>query len=158
MVKSVHAHQATVHTLVCGERNKALHKGTRIAVNDIEGVIYEAERFGLQLQTKRGRHFVNYSKMLADGYTVLGGDNVGSIFQLKITAENPEKKINHKEYLMDKLASTPYLDRIQKPILENFDEKSDIINARISLKEATYLADLRHLLSSWGYACEILKN
>lgn len=139
-------------------RNKSLVNGTRISVNNVEGVIYEPELFGVQLQTERGRHFLNYSKMLADGYTILGGERVGSIFHLKITADNSEKKTNHKEYLMDRLASTPYLDRIQKPILEVSGKDSNQIEARISVKEANHLADLRLLLNGWGYSCESLKK
>ena len=140
------------------KRNKSLVKGTRVAINDIEGVIYDAERFGIQLQTERGQHFLSYSKMLTDGYTVLGGERVGSIFHLKITADNTEKKINHKEYLMDRLASTPYLDRIQKPILEVSGKDSNSIDALIPVKEASHLADLRTLLNDWGYSCESFKK
>lgn len=139
-------------------RDPSVAKGKRLSVNKMEGVIYDLERFGVQLQTERGLHFVSYSKMQTDGYTILGGDQVGGIIHMKITADDSEKKINHKEYLMDLLFSTPYLDRIQKPILEVSEKNPNRFNARISLKEVSHLADLRLLLNELGYSCKILKN
>ncbi len=136
-------------------RDRSLIKGKRLAVNKQEGVIYDLEPFGLQLQTSRGRHFVNYSKMMSDGYTVLSGEEIGGVLQLKIAAE---KDGNHKERLFDILASAPYVDHIQKPELEVSKKNPNKLKARVSLKEESHVLELKELLGEWGYSCQVLKS
>ena len=138
-------------------RDESFGKGKRIAVNGTEGVIYEPERFGVQIQTKRGRHFVSYSKMAGEGYTILGGEQIGETLHLSLAANNTKNRKNHKEYLADRLASVPYLDRLQKPILEISEEDPDKIQVHLPVRDANQSGDLRRLLNDWGYSCKVLK-
>ena len=91
------------------QRDSSLVKGRAIKTKDLSGVVYGMEKFGLQLQTNRGLHFVSYSKMLEDGYTILAGEQVGGFFNLVLTVNEEESKINHVSHLMDMFVTTPYI-------------------------------------------------
>ena len=138
--------------------DQSLTKGKRLCVGNQEGVVYDLEQFGIQLQTKKGKHFVGYSKMFTKGYTILSGGEVGSIIQLSITPTSQDKSQNHLEQLMDILTSTPYIDRIQKPRLSVSKKNPQKIIALISLKEERYTQELNALLDERGYSCKIINT
>lgn len=140
------------------QRDRNLVKGKGITANNLSGVIYDMEQFGLQLQTNKGLHFVSYSKMLSEGYTLLTGDEVGGFFNLIITSKDTETKVNHVDHLMDIFVSTPYINRNQKPVLVASQKNPNKIEARVSLKEESHLQELMALINEWGYASKLLKT
>ena len=140
------------------QRDSSLVKGRAIKTKDLSGVVYDMEKFGLQLQTNRGLHFVSYSKMLEDGYTILAGEQVGGFFNLVLTVNEEESKINHVSHLMDMFVTTPYINRNQKPVLVASQKNPNKIEARVSLKEESHLQELMALINEWGYSAKLVKS
>ena len=140
------------------QRDSSLAKGRAIKTKDLSGVVYDMEKFGLQMQTNRGLHFISYSKMLDEGYTLLAGDEVGGFFNLVLIANEKEEKANHIPHLMDMFVSTPYINRNQKPVLVASQKNPNKIEARVSLKEESHLQELMALINEWGYSAKLIKS
>ncbi len=133
--------------------DKNLTEGTSIRTNGEEGIITSMDRLGLHLQSRNGRHYISYAKLMANGYTLVSGDEIGGLFHLKLSPAESAAGQSHLVKLMDRLSMTPYIDWNHKPELQLI-EKSDgpYLDARLLLKDDSHLQDLIALLKEWGYA------
>jgi len=131
-----------------------IRTGNNIRTGNLEGIVSKMERLGIMLQTKEGIHYLQYNQMLDKGYTMLSGDDIGGIFQLKMTPiEQEEKKVNHIIRVQDLLITTPYLDWHHKPEVVVGATESEI-QARVLLREESHLKELMRLIKEWGYEVE----
>lgn len=135
--------------------NNSLQVGREIKTNDLEGIIANKERLGLQIKTGSGVHFISYSHIIRNSYMLLSGDDISGFFELLITPNEPNHKINYEMKLMDYLSTAPYLDWNHKPEISMGDNYE--IKARIIVKDESHLDDLVTLIKSWNYSCKILK-
>ncbi len=129
--------------------------GKRLRVGKTEGVIAKIGRIGLYLQTGEGLHFINYSRLMTQGYAVVSGREIGGHYQLLLTAPEDETEILRLSFLQDKFLTTPYLDKNYKPELSLTDDQPGHIHARISVREEQHLNELLALLKEWGYSASI---
>ena len=136
--------------------NPLIKVGKRMKADKSTGVISRISRIGLYLQTGEGLHFVNYTRLLTEGYSLITGKEIGGYYQLAIQSK-PEKEGNLEE-LADRLTTTPYLDRSFKPELTYAGREQQRINARLSVREEKHLTELLALLNEWGYPATIAKR
>lgn len=137
------------------QTNPALNIGARIKAGGLKGRVIGMGRLNLQLQAREGLHYVNYTRLLRDGYTLIAGEEVGGLYQLKIRAGNSDAKENQNQQLIDLLATAPYLDWNHKPELRPVRDDKNYVSARLFLKEEIHLYELEELIKEWGYECEI---
>ncbi len=130
----------------------------RLTTNNLHGVISRIERLGLKLSTSKGLFFVSYSQLLADGYLLESGEEIGGLYQLKISPIDTKEKTDHIRQLMDLLATAPYLDWNHKPTLIRSTEIPNQIDAQMIIKEESHLQDLMLLIEEWGYHCKTSKK
>ena len=135
--------------------DKNITVGNRINVDKQKGVISDMGRLGLKLKTEKGTQYFNYSKLMADGYLLLSGEEIGGFHRLKIIPKEPKEKVNYQLRLMDMFASTPYLDWNYKPTLTTTNEENLAINAKIMVREKEHLQDLIKLIEERGYTCSV---
>ncbi len=133
-------------------------EGKRMKTGKFTGVITQINRLGLYLQTSEGLHFVNYSGLLTEGYSLVTGKEYGGYYQLNITPPAPEKEAHPFRFLQDKFLTTPYLDRSFRPELFPGDSSEHKIKARISVREEKHLRELLSLMAEWGYPATIAKK
>lgn len=136
--------------------NPLIKVGKRMKADKFTGVISRISRIGLYLQTGEGLHFVNYTRLLTEGYSLITGKEIGGYYQLAIQSK-PEKEGDLEE-LADRLTTTPYLDRSFKPELTYAGREQQRINARLSVREEKHLTELLALLNEWGYPATIAKR
>lgn len=152
---------AHIRNYICGilvQFDNDIKEGNRLKTHATSGIIAHTNRIGLKLRTNKGLHFINYSKLLEEGYMLLSGEEVGGFYALKITPLENEDKINHSTRLLDLLTTAPYLDRRHKPELLPPLATNDPINVRIMVKEERHLYDLVTLIKEWGYQCKLTKK
>ena len=137
------------------QSNPNIVVGKRIKVEKLKGMISGIGRLNLQLQTREGLHYINYTKLLSEGYTLISGDEVGGLYQLEIRPLQTDTKIDQIEHLMDQLATAPYLDWNHKPELRRSTKEPDQINARLLVREESHLHELAALIGEWGYECKV---
>ena len=135
----------------------AITVGNRLSLQNSTGVIAVTGRMGIKLRTTKGLHFINHSRLLSEGYTLMSGRQFGGFYELKISMPEAENKVAKTEDLLDKLITTPYLDWNHKPELQPNDDPN-ILLARLMVREETHFHELYALLEGWGYKCEILKK
>jgi len=133
-------------------------QGKRMKTGKFTGVITQINRLGLYLQTSEGLHFVNYSSLLTEGYSLVTGKEYGGYYQLNITAPDSEKEAHPFRFLEDKFLTTPYLDRSFRPELFPGDSSEHRIKARISVREEKHLRELLTLMEEWGYPATVAKK
>ena len=136
--------------------DRSVMPGKRMKVQNDDGIIYNMGRLGMRLKTNKGIQYINYSKLITEGYLLSAGEEIGGFYHLKIRPEENNSHQNHMLYLMDRLAAAPYLDRRHKPQIIHSKKESEEMSVRIIVKEKEHLRDLIHLINEWGYLCEIV--
>lgn len=136
--------------------NRNFSIGERLRSGHSEGVIFNMERLGLNLQTNEGLHHLSYSSLLTDGYTLLSGEEIGGFYHFLITPKEEKEKVNHVIYLRDQLATTPFIDWNHLPELFESEEVPNQINTSLSLREESHLHEFMALVKEWGYSIKLL--
>lgn len=152
---------AHIRNYMCGiliQFDNDIKEGNRLKSNSASGIIAHTNRIGLKLRTNKGLQFINYSKLLENGYMLLSGEEVGGFYALNITPLEEAGKINHLTRLFDLLTTAPYLDSRHKPELTPPMTVDAPINARVMVKEERHLYDLMTLIKEWGYQCKLTKK
>jgi hypothetical protein len=135
--------------------NPLVSVGKRVRTSAATGVISRISRIGLYLQTAEGLHFVNYTTLLTQGYSLITGKNIGGYYQLLLTP--PPERDHPIQDLLDRFTTTPYLDRSYRP--EISPGKGDgRIHARVSVREEQQLTELLSLIGEWGYSAQVGKR
>ena len=136
--------------------NPLVTVGKRMRTEKSKGVISRISLIGLYLQTGEGLHFINYTTLLTEGYSLITGKDIGGYYQLHLTP--PADAEEPLQSLADRLTTTPYLDRSFRPELTYAGREQQRINARLSVREEKHLTELLSLLSEWGYPATIAKR
>lgn len=139
------------------QTSSLLVEGKRMKTAKSTGVISRIGRMGLYLQTGEGLHFVNYSNLLTEGYSLATGKEIGGYYQLHIRPEVLDE-FKPLQFLEDKFVSTPYLDRTFKPELTLNEKNHREILARIAVREDQHLRELLDLLAEWGYPATVARK
>ncbi|MEL6924998.1 MAG: hypothetical protein AAFO94_13195 [Bacteroidota bacterium] len=132
--------------------------GSRLSVNGDAGLITQTERLGLKLRNKNGLKYVNYSRLLTDGYTLLSGEQVGGFYELKISKTSEGEQFQGTHQLLDQLTTVPYLDFNHRPDLRWSADQPNQIQARLMIREERHLSEFFNLLREWGYTYKIAKK
>ena len=139
--------------------NSGIKKGELLRSGSLTGIISKQGRLGLYLQTPKGNHYINYSNLLANGYTLISDEEVGGYYHLIIQSKDkeilPENMLNN---LADRMVMAPYQTPGHKPELFISGENSDQIKARVMVKEERHLQEFISLITEWGYTCSIAKT
>lgn len=135
-----------------------IERGSRLRAGQVEGVVLEMNRLGIQLQTKEGLYKLTYGKLLDSGYTIIAGDEIGGFYHLRISPKEMDSKVRHLQILQNLFVTTPYLDWSHKPELTSLDDKDQKLEARVLVREENHLYDLMALIREWGYECSLSEN
>ena len=130
--------------------------GKRMKTDRFTGVISRITRIGMYLQTGEGLHFVNYTSLLTDGFSLITGKEIGGYYQLNLTPAEDRK--DPLRDLFNRLTTTPYLDRSFRPELSYSEYGKATISARLSVREEKHLTELLALLAEWGYPATIAQR
>lgn len=126
-------------------------RGKRMRTGGVEGIVAQAGRLGLQVETSEGLHSLYYSQIQANGYTLLAGEEIGGVFQLYIESKGEVKAVKNPVHLLDQLATAPYVDWNHKPELLHTYTNQEGVQVRIWVQEESHLYDLLSLIQEWGY-------
>lgn len=138
--------------------NPIFAPGRRMSNGPTSGIITDIGRQGIALQTTEGLHFVRYAHLIASGYTIDPGDEIGGYFNLKISTTD---KLNVSEpvlHFQDLLSSAPYIDRKYKPEINTNMGSDNNFQVKVLLQEENHLYELMSLIQEWGYDSKILQN
>ena len=130
------------------QAGKKLSLGKKLKSGTLQGIISRVGRLGLELQSDEGVHFIPYRQLLAEGYTVISGQEIRSFHQLLIVPKADTEVKDHEEYLFNLLLAAPYLDINYQPELSTTDKGIDV---RVLLKEEQHISHLMSLIDEWGY-------
>lgn len=137
--------------------DESMNPGVQLQSRDMQGIISRLGNLGLHLKTLDGLYYISYSKLLADGYTLLSGEEMGGFFRLQIkTWQEGEEASRAAAQLGDLLATTPYLDWNHPPEWIPAMEAGTPPEVRVLLREEQHLAELMQLMNEWGYGCEVV--
>ena len=135
--------------------DKTISLGNRMKIENQKGIISKIGRLGLQLKAEKGTQFINYSKLMEDGFMLLSGEEIGGYYNLKITPKAINEKTNYTQQLLDFFATTPYLDWNFKPHLSVTDGETAAMNAKIMVREDSHLQDLVKVIEERGFVCKV---
>ena len=137
--------------------NGTVSPGSRLQTREVRGIVSRLGNLGLHLKTGDGLFFIAYSRLLADGFTLIAGEEMGGFFLLRISAGEADKKaLLSPVQLMDLLASAPYVDGRHKPELIPPETGNEYLDARVLLREENHLFELIQLMKEWGLDCRMV--
>ncbi|HFC00747.1 MAG TPA: mechanosensitive ion channel [Phaeodactylibacter sp.] len=132
----------------------SIQLGKRLKTPKAHGVISSIERLGLKLRTNKGVQFINHSKLVSEGYTLLSGQEVGGFYQLNIRPTTPDEKKDYATELLDILVMTPYLDWNHQPKITVSKDLNKPIKVKVVVQEESHLHDLVELIEEGGFSCQ----
>jgi len=137
--------------------DEGINPGVQLQSRDIQGIVGRLGNLGLHLKTHDGLYYISYSKLLADGYTLLSGEEVSGFYRLQVKALDEAANASRTTtQLSDLLATTPYIDWNHPPEWLLHKEAESMPQVRILLREEQHLPELIQLMHEWGYACEVV--
>lgn len=134
----------------------AIVPGKKLRSGAVQGAVSKLGRLGLYLQADDGRHYLSYSHLWDDGYTLLSGEDVSGVFHLSVRRKEEEGSDDVEVQLMDILATTPYLDWNHKPEWATGGAYDERFELRVVLKQEAHLRELMQLLEELGYSCKVV--
>lgn len=137
----------------------SLAVGKYIRMDEVQGRVAKMGRLGLRLQTNEGRHYIDYTKLLAQGYALLAGEEIGGLYRMRISLREPEPqaRLDPKAF-MELLATAPYPEWTHSPEILRGSVGNHSLETRVLLREEHHLFELTRLIGEWGYQCEILRE
>ncbi len=132
--------------------------GKRLSFQNKTGQIADTGRLGIKLRTTKGLHFIDYSRLLNEGFTILSGEEVSGLYQLEIAHKAPEERKNYRIILHDLLASAPYIDWTQKPQIVQSNSNPNQFKASVTVKDDNQLHELISLIQERGFSCKLSKK
>ena len=138
--------------------NNSFAVGDRIGINKSKGIISRKNRTGLFLKTRKGAHFFTFNQLYNNGFTIFSGEEAGGFYQLKLTPESFDEKIDYKTQLADDLADSPYLNWNYKTEIWHSKESTQQFNVKVFVKEEQHLNELLQVIQDWGFNSKIIKN
>lgn len=142
--------------IVVGRR---LELGDRVRMDALTGRVFKLGNLGMHIQSKEGLHYYNYSRIFAEGYTLIPGDEFGGMYRLDIFPASAERDSGQLgEHLFNLLSSAPYLDHSFKPEVKEIEGKPGHHDTQLLLREESHLRELQLLLREWGYEFEPLSE
>ncbi len=137
--------------------DESMNPGVQLQSRDMQGIISRLGNLGLHLKTLDGLYYISYSRLLADGYTLLSGEEMGGFYRLQVkTLQEDENALRTTTQLGDLLATTPYLDWNHPPEWIPVTETGAPLQVRVLLREEQHLVELMQLMNEWGYGCEVV--
>ena len=130
--------------------------GKMIRVEGVQGVIAREGIWGIYLQTGDGVHFINYTKLMADGYTLISNEEIGKFSLLNVRPPENSSSKDELTTLMDLLTTTPYIDWNFKPELSYENRNSKNLRMKVFLRETSHLQALEKLMEERGYECLLM--
>ena len=139
--------------------DRSITEGVELKIGKLQGVVTGMKRTKMYLQTSEGLQHLSYSRLLADGYTLLSGEEIGGFYHLELSPGETAKGIkNHRLHLLDLFATAPYVDWHHKPDLFQDDDDPNTVDARVLIKEESHLHELIALIKEWGYQGKMIKT
>lgn len=137
--------------------NNRVKSQVHLISGDIEGKVIGLRRLGIDVQTQKGIHNISYQSLLDNGYTISEGERISRLYVLDmVVPENTQS--NPSSFLMDKLASTPYIDWKTTPQIEVRGIDNDKVSLEVVLRDKSHLDEVVSLLREWHYTSITVQN
>lgn len=127
--------------------DNTFEKAERMRTTKGEGSIARRGRFGFYLRTDDGLLHVPYSQVVSEGYSLIAGGDMGSLYHMRFSPKAGEEA--PAQELSALLAMTPYLDRAQASELAHAADGT--INGTLLLRDSKYLSELTLALEEAGW-------
>ncbi|RME97829.1 MAG: hypothetical protein D6772_09890 [Bacteroidetes bacterium] len=139
--------------------DRGVRVGQRLHTQRYDGTILQIERLGIRLQSGEGIHFLDYSHLLSEGYTLLNSEEMGGFYQLTI-ALPADSHASSKSWqsLQDRLVNVPYFNWWHQPKWSLEPHAPGQFHARIAVHDEQHLQDFIALLREWGYQAKIVNR
>lgn len=136
--------------------DSAIRIGNRLSSQEETGLITRIGRLGLRLQGNDGIHFLDYNRLLKEGYTLLNSDDSGSFFALHVSSNN-EGTPQEEKRLRSLLIVNPFLDWQHEPqITPSTAEDTDWL-VKLALYDEKHLTDFIKRLAEDQFSVQTAK-
>ena len=135
-----------------------LKEGLRVEFEGRQGIITKMGRFGTEVRSDNGLHYLPYNKLVTNGYLLAAGKEVGGYFHISVQLpEDKEERLSFR-LLSDLLISSPYIDVDHKPEISRSMSGDRSIAVKLLVKAEDHIHDLIAYLEENGYVSTITKS
>ncbi|MEZ4827825.1 MAG: hypothetical protein R3C61_16295 [Bacteroidia bacterium] len=139
--------------------SETFQEGKMVETGKIKGIITRKGNLGTYIRTPEGMHYVSYSRIFAEGYTLISDNQtVGEYSLLEVTPMvKPEKgeKSDVFQSFHNQWVNNPFINRNYKPEI-TYQNGNLVVKA--FFREKNHIRDLVRLIGEWGYSCKILEE
>ena len=137
--------------------NHSFRLGSRLKNQKMSGIVTKIERLGIRLEFDKGVHFISYTDLLKEGYSLLDQKEKGGFFKLRINtlADTPPMTIRELTLVLNE---SPYINWNYKPDIKTVENSEQgQWTAYITLHQERHLNDVIQLLEEKHFSCQIVK-
>lgn len=138
--------------------DKEIGVGSALQTSNNAGTVTEMGRLGLKVRSKTGKHFINYSSLIKDGYALSTNENVGGNYQLSLEDIREEDGHAMNEELHLILSTSPYLEAEDQLKIEEVTSNPKKASVSLTIRNKKHLQDLIALLYARGYKADIINT
>jgi len=139
--------------------SSTIRRDKKISVANYSGSIVKTGRLGLFILSHEGVTYLNYYRILSEGFTLTAGEELGEYCHIKVSsksaAANPKEL---KRKLNEMLVTLPFVDWKYKPKITTSAETANEVEMKVLLHENVSSEEVILFLTESGYHCEIKKN
>ncbi|MEZ4772617.1 MAG: hypothetical protein R3D00_05485 [Bacteroidia bacterium] len=134
--------------------NDSFSEGKIVSYREIQGIVSRKGALGLNIRTPEGIHHVSYTRLLADGYTIISDNrDSGKYSLLEVSPLNHGEKNDQFAAFTNLITTNPFINWNYKPEL-SYPKGKLIMKA--FFREKNHLQDLVRVIGEWGYECKII--
>ncbi|PSR11344.1 MAG: hypothetical protein DA408_20570 [Bacteroidetes bacterium] len=134
-----------------------IHVGARLKSKGQRGIIIGTGRLGLRLQEGQQQHFLDYSHLLKDGYTLLADEKSGLFFRIHATTNIPGEPEKIREQLWILLQTAPFINWRHQLKIKASTKTAATWMVNLALHDEQHLNDLLRFLEEANFSCQIAK-
>ncbi len=128
----------------------------KINVGKYNGSVVKTGKLGLHISTPEGVSYLNYSRILADGFTLSAGQESGEYCYVLVKAKSSDTTIQEfKKQLNEILVTLPYIDWKYKPKISSNSQMEGELELKMLLHQNVASEEVCRFLKEAGYHCVI---
>ncbi len=126
----------------------------KIITGKFNGSVVKTGKLGLHIRTPEGILYLNYYRLISDGFTLSAGEELGEYCNLVLSAKSPEtkpKEIIRK--LNEILLTLPYIDWKYRPKIQQSSQVPGEVELKMLLHENITTEEIVRYFTDVDYNC-----
>ncbi|MFA5326699.1 MAG: hypothetical protein WC384_02810 [Prolixibacteraceae bacterium] len=126
----------------------------KISAGNFSGSVVKTGKLGLHIRTAEGVLYLNYYRLISEGFTLSAGEELGDYCTLVLSSKSPETKPKEiVRRLNEILLTLPYIDWKYRPKITTSNQISGEVELKLLLHENITTEEMVRYFTDADYNC-----